>query len=238
MRFIQLETVGSTQDEARALYRKGERGPLWVRADAQTSGRGRRDRSWVSRIGNLYTTLLIPNDCPPAESALHGFATSLAIARTLGSYHPSKAVTLKWPNDVLIGGAKVSGLLVEREPEALLIGIGINLTSHPEDLPYPATDLTTELLKGDISDVAQETDAQAVLTRLSVKVVAQIERLRRDGFDLICKDWLAYAHHRGKRIMVNGQSGTFAGLADDGALCLMQDDGTEVRVHAGDVAFG
>lgn len=223
----------------RTLYQQGERGPLWVRADRQTSGRGRRDRKWVSVTGNLYATLLLPNNLPPAESALHGFAASLAIAKTLDDYRPTQPVTLKWPNDVLIDGAKVSGLLVEREPEALLIGIGINLVSHPDDLPYRATHLVEVMAENDLSGPEPLfTGADGVLAILSTHLMQQVERLRGEGFEAIRTDWLARAHHLGKRVTVNGLSGIFEDLGPDGALCLTLDDGTQTRVHAGDVAFG
>ncbi|GLQ20277.1 biotin--[acetyl-CoA-carboxylase] ligase [Algimonas porphyrae] len=239
MQFIHRDRVGSTQDEARALYQAGERGPLWVRAAQQTAGRGRRDRQWVSAVGNLYATLLLPNDLPPAQSALHGFAASLAIASTLDVYRPVQPVTLKWPNDVLLGGAKVSGLLVEREAEALLIGIGINLVSHPDDLPYAATHLVAGMSPMDLAEPQPlYTGAESVLAVLSAQVMDQIERLRLRGFDPIRTDWLARAHHLGRRVTVNGMSGIFENLAPDGALCLTLDNGTQTRVHAGDVAFG
>lgn len=212
---------------------------MWVRADIQTKGRGRRDRQWVSRTGNLFATLLLPNSSDPSQSALHGFTASLAIADTLAAYEPEQPVTLKWPNDVLVGGAKISGLLIERQPEALLIGIGINLVSHPDDTPYPATHLL-QTMRSDALQSAEPlfTGAEAVLALLSRHVMQRIETLGQEGFEPIRKDWLSRAHHRGKTVSVNGLTGTFTGLAPDGALCLILPDGTQTRVHAGDVAFG
>ncbi|GHA90875.1 biotin--[acetyl-CoA-carboxylase] ligase [Algimonas arctica] len=239
MQFIHLDSVGSTQDEARSLYKSGERGPVWVRADVQTQGRGRRDRTWVSCSGNLSATLLLPNSTDPSQSALHGFAASLAIVDTLVAYMPQRPVTLKWPNDALIGGAKISGLLIEREAKALLIGIGINLVSHPDNTPYPATHLLREMKAENLADAEPLfTGAEAVLALLSKHVMQRIGTLRNDGFEPIRKDWLAYAHHLGKTVTVNGLTGTFTDLAPDGALCLILPNGTETRVHAGDVAFG
>lgn len=221
------------------LYTSGARGPLWVRADVQTQGRGRRERTWTSVSGNLFATLLLPNSTDPSQSALHGFAASLAIADTLAAYEPKRPITLKWPNDVMIGGAKISGLLIERESEALLIGIGINLMSHPDNTPYPATHLRQEMTPEVLADAEPLfTGAEAVLALLSSHVMQRIETLRTQGFDPIRKDWLARAHHRGKTVVVNHLTGTFVDLASDGALCLLLPDGTESRVHAGDVAFG
>lgn len=220
-------------------YQAGDRGPLWVRADIQTQGRGRRDRTWLSHTGNLTATMLLPNATDPSQSALHGFAASLAIADTLSAYAPTRAITLKWPNDVMIGGAKISGLLIEREPEALLIGIGINLVSHPDDTPYPATHLLAEMNAEALADAEPLfTGAEAVLALLSQNVMLRIETLRMQGFEPVRLDWLQRAHHLGKTVTVNGLTGTFTDLAPDGALCLSLADGTTKRVHAGDVAFG
>lgn len=231
--------MASTQDEARARYQAGDRGPLWVRADIQTQGRGRRERTWVSRTGNLTATMLLPNSTDPSQSSLHGFAASLAIADTLSAYAPGRPITLKWPNDVLVGGAKISGLLIEREAEALLIGIGINLVSHPDDTPYPATHLLAEMNVEALANAEPLfTGVEAILALLSQNVMLRINALRTRGFDPIRTDWLARAHHLGKRVTVNGLTGTFIDLAPDGALCLTLADGTTKRVHAGDVAFG
>lgn len=239
MQFVHFDSVGSTQDEARALYQNGERGPLWVRADEQTKGRGRRDRRWVSNKGNLSATLIWPTDRPPGQAALFGFAACLAVADTLQAYRPGKPVSLKWPNDVLIGGAKISGLLIEREAEALLVGIGINLLSHPPDTPYPATHLLQEMQEEDLSGAEPLfTGAEACLALLSNNVADRFQSLSRDGFSAIQEDWLKKAHHLGKTVTVNQKTGTFTDLAEDGALCLTLSNGTEVRVHAGDVSFG
>lgn len=234
-----MARVGSTQDEARRLYLSGERGPVWVRADEQTKGRGRLDRKWSSPSGNLFATLLLPNDGDPSRSALHGFAASLAIVRTLDDYRTLTPAALKWPNDVLINGAKISGLLIERESEALLIGIGINLVSHPPDTPYPASHLLAEMdpdaLKG-----AEPlfTGADAVLATLSAHLMAQVDRLSGEGFEAIRTDWLERAYRFGETLTVNGVTGTFVDLAQDGALCLRVADGTVQSVHTGDVSFG
>jgi len=239
LRFIHLKSVASTQDEARARYQSGDRGPLWVRADIQTQGRGRRERNWVSHTGNLTATMLLPNTTDPSQSALHGFAASLAIADTLAAYAPKRPITLKWPNDVLIGGAKISGLLIEREAKSLLFGIGLNLVSHPDDTPYPTTHLLAEVDAEALTDHGpRPTDVEGFLALLSKNVMQRIETLRRVGFEPIRLDWLARAHHVGKIVTVNGLTGTFTDLAPDGALCLTLADGTTTRVHAGDVAFG
>lgn len=239
MRFIHFGSVGSTQDEARSIYKKGERGPLWIRADEQTKGRGRRDRHWVSKKGNLYTTFLFPSDAQPASAALYGFAASLAIADTLEIYRPRRDITLKWPNDVLVGGAKISGLLIERQAEALLLGIGINLVTNPRDTPYPATNLLAEMHKEDLSGPEPlYTGVEATLALLCSNVSDRFKTLSQSGFEPIRQAWLSRAHHLNKIVQVNGETGFFTDLERDGALCLMRSDGRKIFVHAGDVSFG
>lgn len=239
MRFIHRETVGSTQDEARALYDQGERGPLWVVAEAQTKGRGRRARVWTSEKGNLFATGLYPTRADAAQGALYGFATALAMAETVEHYGVDADVTLKWPNDVLVGGAKISGILIEREPEALIVGTGLNLMSHPPDTPYPATHLLAEMRASDLDDAEPPfTGAPAVGALLASNIVKWFRVLETDGFAPVRDAWLKRAHHLGKTVSVNSQTGVFSNLALDGALCLTLADGKETRVHAGDVSFG
>ena len=239
MRILHRETVGSTQDEARALYEQGERGPLWVIAEAQTQGRGRRARSWTSEKGNLYASGLYPTTADAAQGALFGFATALALAETVEHYGVDADVTLKWPNDVLVGGAKISGILIEREADALIVGTGLNLISHPSDTPYPATHLLAEMRTSDLEDAEPPfTGAPAVGALLASNILKWFERLESDGFGPVREAWLQRAHHLGKMVSVNGQTGVFSDLALDGALCLTLADGKELRVHAGDVSFG
>ncbi len=239
MRFIHLDTVGSTQTEARNRLDVGETGPLWVRADSQTDGRGRRGRAWSSPSGNLFATALLPTTLDAARSALVGFAAALAIADTLETYGIRSGVTLKWPNDVLIGGAKISGILIEREGSHLLVGIGMNLVSHPSDTPYPATDLLSEMTDEDLqADEPMFTGPEAVLATLSAHLMGWIDRLERDGFSPLREAWLAKAHRLGEAVSVNGLTGTLSGMGPDGSLELVLPDGAKTRVHAGDVSFG
>ena len=205
----------------------------------QTKGRGRLQREWVSQHGNLSATLLWPTRAEPGQGALYGFAAAVSVAETLDAYRPVSPLTLKWPNDVLLGGAKVSGLLIEREPEALLVGIGINLLSHPDGTPYPATHLVAEMREEDLAqDEPLFTGSAAVLALLSAKVAARFRQLEIDGFAPIRDAWLARAHGLGERVTVDRKSGIFSAIAANGALLLRDANGTEQRVHAGDVSFG
>src|SRR5262245_55739124 len=143
---IACETVGSTNCEALAHARAGEKGPLWITAQAQTAGRGRRGRTWVSEPGNLYATLLLTDPAPPERAAQLSFVAALAthdaIAACAGALVPRLA--LKWPNDVLLDGAKLAGILIEAEgtrPLVVAVGVGVNCRHHPDATEFPATDL-------------------------------------------------------------------------------------------------
>ena len=149
-RLLRLETVDSTNAEARRRAEAGEPGPLWVWSTRQSAGRGRNGRSWQSQPGNLFASLLLGLNCPLATASqlalLAGVAAYDAIAKLLPDAGGSDLL-LKWPNDVLIKGDKAAGMLLESATEKtpnrckVVIGTGINLASHPTDLPQPATDL-------------------------------------------------------------------------------------------------
>src|SRR5262249_11568967 len=144
------DQVGSTNAEAFALAKAGEKGPLWVMAHRQTQGRGRSGRRWVSEPGNLHASLLLSLACPPAATHQLSLLAGVAVVDAIGAVsadRPIRTLRLKWPNDVLIGGAKCAGILPESHAgtsvgDALaVIGVGINLAWHPEDLGRAATHL-------------------------------------------------------------------------------------------------
>src|SRR5262247_2040898 len=153
VRLLAHDALGSTNAEALTLARQGERGPLWVTARRQTAGRGRRGRSWVSEPGNLYATLLLtapsPSEHWPELSFVAALAIHDAIVEVAADLKPRLAI--KWPNDLLLAGAKFAGILIEGEASrgdqadgdegAVVVGIGVNCASHPADTEYPATDL-------------------------------------------------------------------------------------------------
>src|SRR6185437_11516664 len=130
------DTLASTNAEALALARGGERGPLWVVAREQTAGRGRRGNSWVSPPGNLYATLLLTDPAPAEYAPQLSFVAVLALYDAIAASAPAlrKALALKWPNDLLCGSAKLAGILIEGERAAdalaVAIGIGVNCGSH------------------------------------------------------------------------------------------------------------
>src|SRR5262249_38944242 len=126
--------IDSTMLEARRRAERGELAPVWLLARRQTAGRGRRGRVWSSIDGNLMATYFGPNTRAPADLALVGFAAGLACAETLEGYLAGGRVTLKWPNDVFIDGAKAAGLMLDSGAGWMALGVGVNLAGSPEGL--------------------------------------------------------------------------------------------------------
>ncbi len=238
-----FDHLDSTNAEARRLAETGEGGPLWIAARRQTAGRGRRGRAWESAQGNLAATLLAVTELPPAEAAQLSFVTALAVADLASAYVPDALVRFKWPNDVLVDGAKASGILIESGPQSngglwLAIGVGVNLVEAPQDLPYPATALAAHLRPG----AAAPTPGEA-LAGLASLMAARVDQWLDEGFAAVRRAWLDRAAGIGEACTArlgDGMSlrGVSEGLDIDGALLLRMDDGQVRRVAAGDVFFG
>lgn len=213
-----------------ALAAVGLEEGVWLRAERQTGGRGRLGRSWASPPGNLYASTLVrirPSDPPAATLAL---VAAVALEETVSAYAPGMAL-LKWPNDVLIHGAKVSGVLLERAGNAVVIGIGVNLAHHPTDIDRRATSLAVYNVAVAPEDFV-ETLAEAF--------ARWVECWRGQGVDTIRRRWVAHAHPIGTPLNVrlpDGEAidGLFDGLDPDGALILRLADGTRRAIHAADV---
>ncbi|WOF73703.1 biotin--[acetyl-CoA-carboxylase] ligase [Parvibaculaceae bacterium PLY_AMNH_Bact1] len=236
--------IDSTNEEAKRLAASGVSGPVWIVADTQTAGRGRRGRAWTSPIGNLMCTLLLRPGCGPAEAGELSFVAGLALhdaASQLLSDEVSSKVSLKWPNDLLIDGKKASGILLESESAGglevswLAIGIGLNLVHFPNDTPYPATSLQAE--SGVVYSVGY---ALTALAAAFDKWYATWQQ--PGGFNAIREAWLKSARGVGQKITVRLADetlvGTFEGLSEDGALQLRLPSGARQQIAAGDVFFG
>jgi BirA family transcriptional regulator, biotin operon repressor / biotin---[acetyl-CoA-carboxylase] ligase len=231
------DTLASTNAEALALARGGERGPLWIAARQQSAGRGRRGNSWISPPGNLYATLLLTDPAPPDCAPQLSFVAVLALHDAIAACAPAlrKPLTLKWPNDLLCGGAKLAGILIEGERAAdalaVAIGIGVNCESHPEQTPYPATNL-----RGEGAAVA----AEALFEALTATMAQRLSQWGRGaGFPEIRADWIARAAGIGgdmrarlpdKEIIGRGE-----GLDEHGRLLLRLPDGSLQAIAAGEV---
>jgi BirA family transcriptional regulator, biotin operon repressor / biotin---[acetyl-CoA-carboxylase] ligase len=239
-RHITYETLGSTNAEALALARAGERGPLWITALSQSAGRGRRGSTWASPPGNLYATLLLAEPSNPENAPQLSFVAALALHDALVQCAPQLAPMLKvkWPNDLLLGAAKVAGILIEGESEpvfSVAIGIGVNCASHPDGTAYPATDLAA----AGAADAAVTPDS--VFAALSAAMPRRMTQWRRgQDFSGIRAAWLTRAAGLGQDIRVRLPErevcGRFQGLDDVGRLLVQQPDGM-TAVTAGEV-FG
>lgn len=237
VRHVSYETLGSTNAEALVRARAGEQGPLWITARTQTAGRGRRGSSWVSEQGNLYATLLLTDPSPKDAAPQLSFVAALALHDAVADCVPQVGpmLTLKWPNDLLLGGRKLAGILIEGESEpvfAVAVGIGVNCAQHPDDTRFPATDLNA---------AGAIVSPDRLLTALSAAMLRRLAQWRRgEGFAAIRTDWLKRAAGLGEQIEVRlpekDLSGVFEGLDEAGRLLLVGPAG-RTAVTAGEV-FG
>lgn len=234
-----FDEIDSTILEARRRAEYGQLGPVWLIAKRQTAGRGRRGRAWVSPEGNLLVTLLFTTDRPPAEIALLGFATGVAIAETFEALGAQGAVTLKWPNDVLVGGAKTAGILIdsgalEGGRNWVALAFGVNVAVAPEALDQPTTCLRNTLANG---AAPEPLDVFAVLRP---RLEAWAARLLGEGFAPLREAWLQRAHGIGAEVQVRqGEqaiAGRVAGLSPRGELELDTPTGRRL-ISAGDIYF-
>ena len=228
--------TGSTSADllARLAAGEGVREGHWLIADRQSAGRGRQGRTWLDAPGNFMGSTavrLLPQDPPPASLS---FVAALAVYEAvLGHVSSPRALQLKWPNDVLLGGAKLAGILLERSGDAAVIGIGVNLAAAPHLPDRPAWHLAR-------SGPAPDRDLFA--HQLAASFDRELDRWRQFGLAPILSRWLAGAHPVGSPLTVHGPdgasiAGAFDGLEPDGALRLRLADGQCRVIHAGDVSL-
>ena len=239
-----------------ALARSGVVEGVWLRAERQSSGRGRMGREWVSPVGNFYGSTVVrlrPSD-PVAASLAFAAAVALEEAvstflcscegRSLGSSSGTPGtlgsclrrstaggLALKWPNDLLLDGAKLSGILLERTDDAVVIGMGVNLAHHPDLPDRPTTSLAANATPVDPAQFAET---------LAESFARWLARWRGEGLAPVRTRWLERAHPIGTALtarLPDGSAidGLFHGLDGDGALILRLADGTARVIHAADV---
>jgi BirA family transcriptional regulator, biotin operon repressor / biotin---[acetyl-CoA-carboxylase] ligase len=235
-RLVAFDVIDSTNDEARRRAREGAAEGLLVWAKEQSAGRGRRGRSFASPRGNLYMSVLLRPTRLAVEAAQLSFAGALAVGDAAAALLPDAArLCYKWPNDVLIDGRKLSGVLLESQAAGegrldwLVLGMGVNLASYPEGLEFPAISL-----KAAGADISVET----LLTAVAERFLFWYERWQAAGFAPLRAAWLSRAQGLGGAIRVRLQAGEllgrFAGLDQEGAL-LLEDAGGRRRIAAGDI---
>jgi BirA family biotin operon repressor/biotin-[acetyl-CoA-carboxylase] ligase len=213
-------------------------GPAWVMARTQTAGRGRRARVWASPVGNLYATHLLHPTDPPAMMALRSFAAALALHGAIQATTGAVAA-LKWPNDVLLDGGKVAGILLEATTRSgktcLAIGFGVNLISAPDVMEAGATPpISLQAATG------KTVTPDDFLTALAATYAAQEQRFQTGGFAPLRRAWLGHATRIGQVIRARtGQAtheGIFDTIDDAGNLILITDAG-RMAIPAADVFF-
>jgi BirA family biotin operon repressor/biotin-[acetyl-CoA-carboxylase] ligase len=212
---VTLQSVGSTNDEAAKLAEQGASARTIVWAREQAGGRGRRGRSWASPAGNLYTSTILRPECPAQRAAELGFVAALAVADLVTD---GRAVRLKWPNDVLVEGGKLAGILPESSVrqdgrvEHVVLGIGVNVSLAPAlpEMRYPGA-----MLGGTV---------EAALEGLAKGLDRWLACWRHEGFEAVRAAWLAKAGPLGAtvdvRLGTELVSGRFAGMDEGGALLL------------------
>lgn len=246
VRLESLGTTGSTNAQARFRAQQGESGPLWITATAQTQGRGRHGRTWISPPGNLYASLLLSDPSPFEHAPQLAFVAALALrdAVALEAETLAPQLQFKWPNDLLLDGNKCAGILIEGEatPDGeagkrfiVVIGIGVNCSSHPSagegSAPFPATDLRAH---------GAATAPEQLFARLSATMCHRLAQWNRGrGLPVILGEWLAHARGVGEPLVVRNSDtemrGRFVGLDQSGRLIVEQADGNIAKIAAGDV---
>ena len=231
--FEEVTLTGSTNADLLARAVQGAPEGLWLRADAQDGGRGRLGRIWESPSGNLFASTIVRlRDTYPSPASL-AFVTAVAVFDAVRLMAPQVPICVKWPNDILTpDGAKLCGVLLERASDAVVVGIGLNLVWHPQNLERKVTDLIT---RG-----ATPPDAQTAVEIVADVFARYLAILRQSGLEVIVRHWEARAHPRGTALsakLPDGEhlDGLYAGLNEDGALQLRLADGAIRAIHVADV---
>jgi BirA family biotin operon repressor/biotin-[acetyl-CoA-carboxylase] ligase len=241
-KIIYLHEIGSTNDLAKELANYGAPEGTIVIAETQTTGRGRLNRKWFSPRGGLYFSIILKPKLKAKETIKLVFVAGLAVAEVLHENYGLNVET-KWPNDVLVNGRKVCGILSEMNTKGervnyVVIGVGINANVNvkkgfPEELKTVATSIENEL--------GRKVRLEELLKLLLEKLDILYEQFLEEGFLQVLKRWKEYASFLGKEVEVMDEVKRLHGLAldvdDEGALVIKLEDGTVKRVFVGDVSL-
>jgi BirA family biotin operon repressor/biotin-[acetyl-CoA-carboxylase] ligase len=235
-----VETVSSTNSEAKEFFLQGETEGFIVAARNQTAGRGRKDRTWLSPVGGLYFSIILQPRLGPENAPLLGFLSACAVARGLTELGVEN-VSLKWPNDVLIGDSKIAGILSEAvstndENVGIVIGIGVNqncpVSDMPSGLEWPTTSVFDEL--------GIETSIESLLCFIVNEIDTLLQVVEHESsFSSVLDEWREVSSTLGVKVRIHEEGKTTDGVAKDiradGALIVETDDGL-VNVLLGDVS--
>jgi BirA family biotin operon repressor/biotin-[acetyl-CoA-carboxylase] ligase len=237
LRLLRYDTLGSTNDEAKRLAEAGAAEWTVVWAREQTAGRGRAGSTFVSPPGSLYFSAILRPACPAASAAQLGFAAALAVGEAIAArLPPGRELGYKWPNDVLVDGRKVSGILLESSAAQdgalawLVAGMGVNVANHPAETAWPATSLAAL--------GAASVGLEELLRGIAAAFRAEIARWLDQGFRPLREAWLARAYGLGEAVRVRlpreSFSGRFLDLDADGVLLVETAAGPR-RISAGEI---
>ena len=238
-RRLALAEVASTNASALEMARGGDPGNLWVTAQSQSAGKGRRGRPWVSKRGNLYASLLLIDAAPISRVGTLPLVAGLGVHRALRPFfasHP-QALAIKWPNDLLVDGQKICGILLESETLAdgrlaITIGCGINCSAHPENPSYPTTDL---------AECGLDAGPEKVFPLLASEMARVLTEWNGGaGFASVREDLLLAARGKGGPVTVRWQDSETAGIFEDidhDGYLLLNVAGERRRISAGDLFF-
>ncbi len=239
-RRLAFDSLPSTSSEALAAARRGEPGGLWITAAEQSDGRGRRERPWTTERGNLAASLMLIDAAPPEVAATISFVAAVALHQAVvdvAGPAVAERLALKWPNDLLLDGHKIAGILVEGERLtdgrlAVVVGIGVNCESHP--------DLEGDTPLADFASRGVAVEREALFHALAARLAAEIALWDRGaGFAATRAAWLARSTGLGGPIRVRLDrrtiDGHFENLDDTGRLIVTRADGAREAFSAGDV---
>ncbi len=236
-----FQKLSSTMDKAREMARTGARHLTVIVAEKQTKGRGRLNRTWLSSKGGLWFTIILKPDLPPVLSFRVNFAASLCLAKTLIKLFKINA-SIKWPNDILVNGKKLAGLLSEMETKADMIsfvniGIGLNVNNSPEEMEPNAVSIKNILNR----EVSRKKILTTFLDEFKLELAAIHDKnLHGENKNIIDK-WKKYTSTIGKQVTIETSGSISHGLAVDvdssGALILQQENGTQKKIIYGDCFY-
>ncbi|WIW89927.1 MULTISPECIES: biotin--[acetyl-CoA-carboxylase] ligase [unclassified Sphingobium] len=229
LRFV--EETGSTNADMLALAEQGMPEGGWLRAGRQTGGRGRMGRAWESPTGNLYCSTFVRTVASDPMAHTLALVAANAVHALVAPLCAGQA-RIKWPNDILVDGAKIAGILLERVGDAIVIGIGINVTHYPTGLDRPVTSL--------VDQGAVDAEAGPLLERLAQLFAHWLSIWRAQGLEPVRTHWLLNAHPGGTPMRViqpDGEvvEGAFDTLDRQGMLILRLANGQSRAIHAGDI---
>lgn len=235
-RLVAFESVGSTNDEAKRLANAGAGEGLIVSAGEQLSGRGRLGRNWASPPGNLYASFVLRPAVPVRRAAEIAFVAAVAAHDMAREIAPAHDARCKWPNDLLVDGRKIAGLLAEAaarpngDTDFVVLGCGVNVAHHPAESRWPATSFAA---------LGVRTTTDAVLAALAAALARWMDVWRNDGFEAIRAAWSKRSFEIGRPMALDlGQSkisGGFAGIDSSGGLLLDLAGGRRETISYGEV---